>query len=49
MKHLVFLQRPDISDWTLCVASCLVLWTADWINLAQQWAALNAVIHLLCT
>jgi hypothetical protein len=49
MKHLRFPQRPDVSEWTQCVASCLVLLTADWIKVAQQWAALNAVTRLLAT
>ena len=49
MIHLVFLQSADVSEWTQCVASCVVLATVDWIKVAQKWAALNAVINLLST
>jgi hypothetical protein len=47
--HLTFRQSPNVSDWTQCVASCRDMVTVNWIKVAQQWAALNAVIHLLST
>lgn len=49
MNHLAFPQSPDVPDQMQCVASYLVLVSVDWIKVAQQWAALNAAIHLLST
>jgi hypothetical protein len=47
--QLALRQSPNVSDWTQCVASCRDLVTVNWIKVAQQWAALKAVIYLSST